>query len=307
MKKISKILSQYNIPPNSSAHLLRESSDNQVYVVGNRQKKILRLSKKLPIEDAVFEHDVYEHLSHYNFPVAKWNKTRDGKLYASVDKTDIAALFDFLEGYHVVIDKNHFPIKEQVFAAGKMLGSISKAGEKFVLSSPRSRTIFSELERAMVFQEIFEKDFEGGKIFIQQVKEVINLGHRHKSINGLIHNDYRPSNIFFKKESKISGVIDFDWSCIGPKIKDLALGALEWSFPDGCEKPNIAILDTFLDGYNSVSKIKYERNKELYFWIMFAALSDVATYFCDRIESPDVKKNISSSYMYKKYLFFSKL
>ena len=307
MKKIPKILSQYNIPPNSSAHLLRESSDNQVYVVGNRQKKILRLSKKLPIEDAVFEHDVYEHLSHYNFPVAKWNKTRDGKLYASVDKTGIAVLFDFLEGYHVVVDKNHFPTKEQVSAAGKMLGSISKAGEKFVLSSPRSRTIFSELERAMVFQEIFEKDFEGGKIFIQQVKEVTNLGHKHKSINGLIHNDYRPSNIFFKNDSKISGVIDFDWSCIGPKIKDLALGALEWSFPDGCEKPNIAILDTFLDGYNSVSKIKYERNKELYFWIMFAALSDVATYFCDRIEFLDVKKNISSSYMYKKYLFFCKL
>lgn len=307
MKEISKILNQYSIPKDSKARFLRESSDNQVYIIGDKQKKILRLSKKLPVEDMVFEHDVNEYLSHYNFPIAKWNKTKDGKLYTSADKVDIAVLFDFLEGYHAVVDKDHLPTREQAFAAGKMLGSISEAGEKFVLKSPRSRTIFSELERVMVFQEIFEKDFEGGKIFIQQVKKTINLGHKHKSINGLIHNDYRPSNIFFKNDNEISGVIDFDWSCIGPRVKDLALGALEWSFPDGCEEPNIAILDIFLDGYNSVSKIKYKRNKELYFWIMFAALSDVATYFCDRIESLNVKKDIFSSYMYKKYLFFSEL
>lgn len=119
--------------------------------------------------------------------------------------------------------------------------------------------------------------------------------------------NYRAGNVFFKNDDEISGVIDFDWSCIGPQIKDLALGALEWSCADGRVEPNPIIFDAFLDGYNSVSSQKVSKDKELYAWVMFAALSDTATYLCDRLSAGEIKKKISCSYMYQKYLHFSNL
>jgi hypothetical protein len=82
---------------------------------------------------------------------------------------------------------------------------------------------------------------------------------------------------------------------------------LEWSFPDGRIEPDFIIFDAFLDGHNSATKEKVVKGAELYSWIRFAALSDTATFFCDRLTSPNLKKRITSSYMYKKYLFFSSL
>ncbi|MDO8658339.1 MAG: phosphotransferase, partial [Candidatus Levybacteria bacterium] len=197
--------------------------------------------------------------------------------------------------------------KDQACTAGRTLACMHEIGKTFKPVSSRSRNIFIELERVLQYEDVFKKYFEDGSIFIEQVKETIKFGKEDKSPIGLIHNDYRAGNIFFKNDKEINGIIDFDWSCFGPLMKDIALGVLEWSFPDGRTEPDFTIFDAFLDGYNSVSVQKYAKDKELYSWIMFSALSDTSTFFCDRLSSLDLKKKIDSSYMYRKYLFFSKL
>lgn len=287
--------------------MIRESSDNFVYLVGEKNKKILRVSKRLPIEDAQFEYEVSQHLTINNFPVTRWIKTKDGNFYASTEEIKVAVMFEFLEGYHAKADKNNLPTKDQAYTAGRALASLHEIGKTFKPSTPRSRNAFIELERVLQNEEIFKKDFEGGEAFVEQVKKVLQFGKEDKSPIGLIHNDYRAGNVFFKNNNEISGVIDFDWSCVGPIMKDIALGVLEWSFTDRRTEPDFTIFDAFLDGYNSVSKQKYIKGKELYSWIMFAALSDASTFFCDRLSSPDLKRKITSSYMYLKYLYFSKL
>lgn len=307
METITKILEQYDITEVSPIEIIRESGDNHVYTIGNKEKKILRVSKRLPIEDVQFEYEVLQHLSKNNFPVPAWIKTKDGNFYASTEDIEVAVIFGFLGGYHIQLDKEHLPSKEQAHTAGRALGSMAEIGKTFKPTSARTRNIFSELERAIENEETFKRDFEGGEKFIEEVKQAIKFGKENKLPVGLIHNDYRAGNVFFKNDIKISGVIDFDWSCIGPIIKDLALGVLEWSSPDNSTEPNFVIFDAFLDGYNSVSKEKYIKGKELYSWIMFAALSDTATFFCDRLNNPEQKKSINYSYMYHKYLFFSKL
>ena len=123
----------------------------------------------------------------------------------------------------------------------------------------------------------------------------------------LIHNDYRPGNVFFDTNERLAGIIDFDWSCVGPTIKDVALGALEWSFPDGATEPNFQLFDSFLEGYNSTADQTQERNRNLYEWIAFAALSDAATYFCDLVAEDPAEKRKVASYMYGKYKFFTGL
>ncbi len=306
MEKVQKILDQYDIPEILPIKMIRESGDNKVYQIGEKNKKILRLSKRLPIEDVKFEYEALQHLYLNSFPVPAWIKTQEGNFYATSEDVEVAVIFDFLEGYHVVIDRENLPTKDQAYTAGRALGQISEIGKSFTPSSARRRNIFIELERVVQNENVFKKEFEGGEDFVVQVKEAIKFGRESKSPVSLIHNDYRAGNVFFKTDQEISGVIDYDWSCIGPSIKDLALGVLEWSFPDGRTKPDLEIFDSFLDGYNSVSAIKFSKGKELFSWIKFAALSDVSTFFCDRLSNPELKKKIAYSYMYLKYLYFSK-
>lgn len=305
---LTNIIKQYNLSEPVNQRLIRESADNIVYSVEGKDKKILRISKRLPIEDIEFEFAIFEHLSKNNFPVSKWNKTKDGKIFARSRDT-IAVMFDFLEGYQVKVDKDNLLNKVQVYTAGKYLALMHNASLGFKTDSPRKRNILSELERVISVRQIFIDKFEGGKDFLKQVEDAVKFGGEDKSTIGLIHNDYRPGNVIFKSDDEISGVIDFDWSCVGPVVKDLALAVVEWSFPDGRTEPSIELFDAFLAGYNSVAKTKYEKDVLLYSWIKFTTLSDACTFFADVSEgeySDKVIDNIGQCYMYKKYLYFNK-
>jgi homoserine kinase type II len=306
MKEIIEALQNYDIKEMAPIVLLRESGDNFVYVVGEKDKKVLRVSKRLPIEDIKFEYEAVAHLSKGGMIVPKWLMTRTGEFYVLINGS-VSVLFDFLNGHHIEVDKEHLPSLAQAYNAGKGLGFMSNISPGFKSSSPRKRNIFTEFERALTFKDIFIKNFEGGEKFIEQVNKAIVFGKSQSEIEGLIHNDYRSHNVFFNDKDEFSGIIDFDWSCNGPLIKDLALAVVEWSFPDGRTEPDFIIFDSFLDGYNSVATHKWFKDEKLYSWIKFTTLSDAATYFCDLAEDTASTKKIIRSYMYRKYLFFSNL
>lgn len=306
MEEIKIALQNYDIKETNPIILLRESGDNFVYIVGEKYKKVLRISKRLPIEDVKFEYEAVKHLSDGGMIVPEWLMTKTGDFYTLING-NVAVLFDFLNGHHIEVDKDHLPSVAQAYNAGKGLGFMSNISSGFKSSSPRKRNIFTEFERALTFSKIFMEQFEGGKEFIDQVKKAITFGSSQKEIEGFIHNDYRPGNVFFNDKDEFSGIIDFDWSCNGPLIKDLALAVVEWSFPDGRTEPDFTIFDSFLDGYNSIATHKWLKDERLYSWIKFTTLSDAATYFCDLAEDSTSTKKIIRSYMYRKYLFFSNL
>jgi len=303
---LSELLQNYELSESSPITLLRESGDNFVYSVGEKGKKILRISKRLPVEDIKFEYEANKYLSSGGVIVPKWLTTKTGDFYVLVDGK-VAVMFDFLPGHHIEVDKDHLPTKEQAYGAGKGLGLMSNASAGFVTTSPRKRNIFTELERAMAMSDTFIDQFEGGREFIEQIQEMLDFGKNQHEIEGLIHNDYRSGNVFFNDNDEFAGIIDFDWSCIGPVIKDLVLAVVEWSFPDGAEEADWTIFDSFLEGYNSVASRKWPKDEKLYSWIKFSTLSDSATYFCDLVEDPTSTKRVIRSYMYKKYLYFSKI
>jgi Ser/Thr protein kinase RdoA (MazF antagonist) len=302
IESIQKVLEQYSISEKSPINLIRESGDNFVFSIGENEKTILRLSKRLPIEDVAFEYDLIQHLISKKIPVSEIIKNNENKPYSLIEDS-VVVLFKFIEGNHIEVDKDNLPSKEQAHNAGKYLGLISNAGLDFETNSPRQRDIFKEFERVLKLEDYFVNNFEGGKEFVEQVKNAINFGKSQNEKRGLIHNDYRPSNLFFSKD-EVVGVIDFDWACIGPVIKDLALAVVEWSFPDGATEANFEIFDAFLAGYNSVVINKVDRDQRLFDWIKFTTLSDSSTYFCDLAEDPESTKRIIRSFMYRKYLFF---
>jgi homoserine kinase type II len=306
MEEIKKALLNYNLIETNPIVLLRESGDNFVYIVGEKDKKVLRVSKRLPIEDIKFEYEAVKYLSKGGIIVSKWLMTKTGEFYVLINGS-VAVLFDFINGHHIEVDKEHLPTVTQAYNAGKSLGLMSNISSGFKSSSPRKRNVFTEFERALNFSEIFTEQFEGGREFINQVNKAITFGKSQDEIEGFIHNDYRPGNVFFDENDEFAGIIDFDWSCNGPLIKDLALAVVEWSFPDGKTEPDFTIFDSFLNGYNSIATHKWLKDENLYSWIKFTTLSDAATYFCDLAEDPTSTKRIIRSFMYRKYLFFSNL
>ena len=280
MNQIKKILREYNLIETETVKLLRESMNNIVFTIGKKNKKILRISKRLPIKDIKFEYEAMEYLSKNGLHVAKWLPNRFGNFYTIIDGS-VAVMFEFLNGSHASIDKKHYPTSFQAFNAGHELGLMSNVATKFHPSFSRNRNIFTEFKRVISISDIFVKDFKGGEKFINQVKEEIEFGENHKEKIGLLHNDYRSGNILFNSSDNVNGLIDFDWSCMGPVVKDLALAVVEWSFPDSKSEPNWRLFNKFLAGYNSIAKNQYDKNNLLYSLIKFATLSDACTYFCD--------------------------
>jgi Ser/Thr protein kinase RdoA (MazF antagonist) len=306
MDRVTKIIGQYSLPEYQPVRLIRESGDNKVYVVGDGNKTVLRLSKRLSVNDVQFEHDCMQYLAASGVPVAPWIHLTDGNISAITDDESVAVVFGFIDGHHIAVDKQHRATSAEAFAAGSALGEIARAGKSFELKTERTRTIFTELERVLTHKDRFINVFNNGLEFVEDVEKMIVFARKANTPIGLIHNDFRASNVLFDDTGSVVGVLDFDWSCIGPLMKDVALGALEWSFPDGAEAHDPAVFDAFVNGYLS----KYGKDEvmhDLYHWVQFAALSDAATYFCDALDELESSRTILSSYMYKKFKYFSKL
>lgn len=304
MDPITEILSKYTFAEDQPVALLRESSDNIVYVVGNTEKRILRVGKKTALTEVAFEHEVLERLKNNSVPVPAWVLTKSGDVCAQTIDGRVAVVFGNVRGYHASFD-SEYTTSDHAFSAGRTLGLIARSGENFVPRHSRTRTVYSELERALTHEKEISTNLEGGAQFIKEVRSIIELTKQCVTPEGLLHNDYRPGNVFFSDQENISGVIDFDWSCMGPLIKDVAHGAMEWSFQDGESEPNQETFNSFISGYNSSAKHPFTDQVEIYLWAMQAALADTATFFCDRLNTDSSIRRISSSFMYRKYLYFS--
>lgn len=284
--------------------LLRESSDNRVYKVISidNNKYILRESKRELGSDILFELGWLDKLHQLNFPVARVLRTNYGEMYVTKNEK-VLVLFSYIEGQHIKIQKDTKPSIQHTQNAAIALASIHNVSTSIDLAIPRNRTVTTELNRVLSNSDAFSNYYDEGRIFIDLVKKYYEFAHNSKQIQSLILNDYRSGNVLFSGD-KVVGVLDFDWSCIGPRIKDIAHSLMEWSFPDGAEKPWFDIMEAFLQAYNNSSSIKFELGIELFEWIKFSALSDTATYLYDLMQREE-KRTIKGSYMYQKFLYFS--
>ncbi len=292
---LASVLDQYVLTEKDPIVPLRESDDNQVFRVGATEQTILRISKRLSKEDVRFEYEAIRLLREAGLPVAPWLVTKDGAFCAFSGEA-VAVLFGLLTGSPL----DHPALESGASQAGIFLRRIHEVGKDLDVNIPRSRTIFTELKRARALKDRFVTEFEGGAAFAEQVDSAIAFGEKWTGPFTLIHNDFRISNIIFDEKNVLTGVVDFDWSCRGPSLKDLALAVVEWSFPDGAVQADTEIEAAFLSGYG----ISAEEKKALLDWKIFATLSEACTYFCDLADDKTSSKRIIKSYMYRKYQYY---
>lgn len=300
MRMINDILSNFSL---SNVHIVREiqkNSYNEVYLVeSNQGKYILRIGKQSSLERSIFEIIILKHLSKNGIPVPVVIPTQTGDNFQiSGDDKKIITLFVWIEG-----EKYTLGDRVVIKNAGAMLARIHVVPGINMISNPKERTIFSELERVISMKQSFISRYEEAERFIKECEDALIFARENSNTEGVIlHNDYRPQNIIIDAATgQINGVIDFDWTCFGPAIKDVAHSLIEWSFPDGADGYNLSCIEMFLEGYNSFSAQKFTwEDSKLRKWMYFSALSDAATYFADKLLESTEEKLVLKSYMYKK-------
>ncbi|MCX6049325.1 MAG: phosphotransferase [Chloroflexi bacterium] len=300
---IERFLPLYLCDPHQPPLLLRVGIDNDLYVFTrtNGRKAVLRLSKRNITDTIDFEAKLAQHLFEQGAPVAQILPTVQGELWTVIDLTTIVA-FDFIPGAAFPVEHEHKPDPPHTYAAGEALGKIHQAGLSFTFEHPNRRTIFTEFERALAKSATIAK-LEGWLNFIATLQSYQQWAQAYLGDVGLIHNDYIPSNLLFEGKS-ISAVVDFDWACHGPLIKDLGIALATWSAPDGLVHHWPDVFEAFLAGYNQSAPKKLAVNKALYQWICFSCLSDACTFFADLAENVLEITHVLQCRRYKKFIYF---
>ena len=94
---------------------------------------------------------------------------------------------------------------------------------------------------------------------------------------GFIHADMFPDNVFFKN-NKISGIIDFYFSCTDILVYDLAIAVNAWCF-DNNEIFNKTKFKSLINGYQSIREL----NKEELFYLPLLSQAAALRFLLTRI------------------------
>lgn len=308
INKIKIVLNKkYSFPIDLQLQLLREDPDNDVFLIKNRQDArmaVVRINKRDVKKDVLFEIAWLKNLKNKHIRVPEIIDTKTGKSFFIDKEGRVYVTFKYIEGTHLKIKPGARPDLKLVAEAAKALAKLHNTSLSINLNMPRKRTILTEISRALQIKNKFIKYSEGGDEFVKELNFYKEWAEKHGNKDYLIHNDYRPGNVFFKR-SKVLAILDFDWSCMGPAIKDVGHSLAEWSFPDGAKRHWQDIFNAFLESYNQEAKNKIKLDNNLYHWICFSCLSDAATYFAD-LANKNIFKKIASSHMYRKFLYFKR-
>lgn len=301
---IKNIGSSYNIDI-VKLDMLRDGTDNVIWDATSRSgtRYAIRVSKRDVDGEIAFEAEWIRILQDEDIPVVPLVFTKTGNSYTNLDKGRAMTVFKFLPGRHLSVSIDNPPPQKTVEAAARVLAVLHSASKKHNVDLPRKRTVFKELERVIESGNLIIEKMPGGKDFIEEVRNTLKWGKSQMYDPVLVHNDYRIGNIMFDESDNLLAILDFDWSCIGPAIKDVAHSLAEWSFPDGSRNHNEQVFSGFLKSYNQASDAPMARDNFLYQWMALSCLSDACTFLIDRLLRGEIKPP-SYSYMYKKYQYF---
>jgi len=280
MDKLQSVINRiFGLPADAHFVLLRDAIDNVVYKITTpNQSYVARVSKSDKQAGMQFEAEVLAHLAP-TVPVPRLVPTTSGASYLNLDGQTIT-LFKWLSGESLEVETDRKPSLSLTTQAGQLLGQIHAASSTFHPTRPSSRMIDTEIRAALARAPYIEANFTGGADFINELHEYVDWEKSNQHQSGILHLDYIPSNLLVDGDT-VTGVLDFDWSCIGPFGKDLGLALAIWSLPDGAAKHWDDVFTAFLDGYNQTSPQKFLRDDYLQRWIGYVLLSETAMFLND--------------------------
>lgn len=308
-KYSSRIESDYGLSGPLLFDLVHDGSDNNVFIVtdSNGKKYALRESKRLA-KNLEFEIELLTVLAQSGFSSPRPLQTVL-KTHSIVIGTTQLVLFTFIQGIQITKLEPEHLTSDVIERGARKLGELHSVTNMLRVDTVPSRTIFSECDRLLKLDAELLKPFKDYQTVLDQVHDFYEEAQaritKKTELYGVIHNDYRIQNLIYTADDCF--VIDFDWSCYGPLLKDIGLALAEWSMYTRSSGPSREAIKIFIKSYNEKAPRPISYNADLIFWICFACLSDTCTFLVDVIEGKYSEKviiDVDQCHMYRKFKYF---
>ena len=279
--ELSKFFENYELGSLISYEGIVEGIENTNFKINtDKGSYILTIfEKRVNVEDVPFFMSLQKYLSEAGFacplPIENKNKKIINKLS---NKT--AIIISFLEGKKVNEVK---PI--HCLQVGKMISNFQKITKNF---SEKRRNGLHLNNWKLIFSKCLEvKDHNYIELISPIHNELKYLENNWPSAlpQGIIHGDIFQDNVFFIN-NKLSGLIDFYFSCNDYYAYELALTTNAWCF-NNKNSFNNENFESLLDGYLEFSKINSEEKQHFNTLLRGAAMRILITRLHDQLFHPD--------------------
>ena len=280
--EIENFLKTYEVGELNSYNEIVEGIENTNYkIICDGNPYVLTIfEKRVKEEDIPFFINLKLFLNNNNFKCPKPIQNKNGKIINSI-RNKKAVIISFIEG-----KKINSPNYNECFEVGKMIGNLHNITVNFNEKRNNSLDIAGLKKIFYKCEKTNNNDF--AEIFILLKNEIAFL---EKSLpnnlpSGIIHADLFKDNIFFKNE-KITGVIDFYFSCYHFLLYDICIVINDWCFANN---GNVFIKDFYkaiFKGYNESRSLNNEELKYFNLILRIAALRILITRLHDYIFHPN--------------------
>ncbi len=279
---IEKILTNYNLGDLLNFNGIKEGIENTNYLLETKHNKFII---------TIFEKRVDTSLIPFYFEVMTKSKSqgiecpvpienKNGE-YVNIIKGKKMAVFIFLEG------KSKKKWSElDCFKVGKKLAEFHSANANNRLNTINNfavnywNIIFKKCKNQI--DNLIPNSFD---IVTNEIDFISNNWPKNLP-SGVIHADLFPDNVFFKN-GKISGFLDFYFSCNDFLSYDLAITINAWCFVN--KKFNKKFFLKMISGYESIRRLKFMEKKNINLLLRGAALRFFLTRFFDSLNNAENK------------------
>ncbi len=280
--QIKNFVSMYDIGELENFSEIIEGIENTNYkiICGGVSYILTIFEKRVDLEDLPFFINLKFFLNKNNFKCPKPISDKRGKIINNIENKK-AVIITFLEG--VKVEKVEMSHCNEV---GKTAGELHSLTKNFN-EKRRNSLDFEEWKKICKKCELV-KNIEFVDVFQNLKKEIsfIEKNWPNKLPSGIIHADLFKDNIFFNK-NKISGVIDFYFSCYHFYIYDIAIIINDWCYDNEKKLFNKDYYKAVIDGYNSTRKLKEIEINSLNIVLRAAAVRILVTRLHDYIFHPN--------------------
>ena len=290
--EISMYLKDYSVGSFESLEGISDGIENTNYVLKTTDNEyIFTIFENIKIDKVIIYLELMNFLNKNNFKCAKVHITKNNELCKLIQNKP-AAIIEKIPGSS--IDNIN---AEHCYKVGKLLGNFHLLSNNFSYKLKDSRDISWRKDAYGRLEPILTED---EKIFIEEALTIQKEFDKLNLPRGIIHADLFRDNVLFNSE-KISGMIDFYYSCNGVFIYDLAVVANDWCTDDSGNLITDKV-ENLMDSYSSIRKFDDNEKDYWNYALVVASLRFYLSRLLDlhfpkigeitHIKDPNVFKNI---------------
>lgn len=253
-KEIRKFILNYDIGNIKTYSPIHQGIQNSNYYINTKGKRFVLtvFEDKIIIKNLKFYINLLHDLHNAGFCTPYPIKDLKGNSYSKLSKKPVA-IFNFIEG-----KSRKKSYSKHLSELGIILAKIHKKTMNFKLNKKNDYSYhFLKTSLDFLFEDI-NIHFPNLTNIIQEDIQFYKEIQKVNMPQGIIHADLFPDNVLFKHD-RITGILDFFYSCRDFLIIDLAIIIISWCFTN--ENKNMLKIETskikmLLRGYNKIRKLK---------------------------------------------------